>query len=176
MVATGGLAVPLLGATPFGYGVAEQFGVLLKYIAKEKPGANIAFFYGDSEFGREPIPAGREMAKTVIVDVDGHLAMAVLPATKHVSTDRLGRSVGAQHVGIAKEGEFRFDFPGCEVGAMPPFGNLYRIPVVVDESLKRMDAYVTDVRNRLKVGLVPPNDVLSAEVGAARAETLLHVH
>ena len=42
---------------------AEQFGVLLKYIAKEKPGANIAFFYGDSEFGREPIPAGREMAK-----------------------------------------------------------------------------------------------------------------
>jgi branched-chain amino acid transport system substrate-binding protein len=42
---------------------AEQFGVLLKYIAKEKPGANIAFFYSDTEFGREPIPAGKEMAK-----------------------------------------------------------------------------------------------------------------
>jgi len=42
---------------------ADMFGVLLKYIAKEKPGANIAFFYGDSEFGREPIPAGRKMCK-----------------------------------------------------------------------------------------------------------------
>jgi branched-chain amino acid transport system substrate-binding protein len=42
---------------------ADMFGVLLKYIAKEKPGANIAFFYSDTEFGREPIPAGREMCK-----------------------------------------------------------------------------------------------------------------
>ena len=41
----------------------EQFGVLLKYIAKQKPGANIAFFYSDTEFGREPIPAGKEMCK-----------------------------------------------------------------------------------------------------------------
>lgn len=42
---------------------AEMFDVLLKYIAKEKPGANIAFFYSDTEFGREPVPAGREMCK-----------------------------------------------------------------------------------------------------------------
>jgi len=42
---------------------SEMFGVLLKYIAKEKPGANIAFFYSDTEFGREPIPAGRELCK-----------------------------------------------------------------------------------------------------------------
>ncbi len=42
---------------------AEQFAVLLKYIAKQKPGANIAFFYSDTEFGREPIPFGREYAK-----------------------------------------------------------------------------------------------------------------
>lgn len=48
---------------------AEQFGVLLKYIAKEKPGANIAFFYSDTEFGREPIPAGREMAKKMGLNV-----------------------------------------------------------------------------------------------------------
>lgn len=54
---------------------------------------------------------GQEMAKTVIVDLDGRLAMAVLPATRHVSLDRLGKSMGAQHVEIAKEGEFRFDFP-----------------------------------------------------------------
>ena len=42
---------------------AEMFGVLLKYIAEQKPGANIAFFYSDTEFGREPIPAGRELCK-----------------------------------------------------------------------------------------------------------------
>ncbi len=48
---------------------AEQFGVLLKYIAKEKPGANIAFFYSDTEFGREPIPAGREMSKKMGLNV-----------------------------------------------------------------------------------------------------------
>jgi branched-chain amino acid transport system substrate-binding protein len=48
---------------------AEQFGVLLKYIAKEKPGANIAFFYSDTEFGREPIPAGKEMCKKMGLNV-----------------------------------------------------------------------------------------------------------
>jgi len=48
---------------------AEQFGVLLKYIAKEKPGANIAFFYSDTEFGREPIPAGKAMAKKMGLNV-----------------------------------------------------------------------------------------------------------
>jgi Ala-tRNA(Pro) deacylase len=78
---------------------------------------------------------GREMAKTVIVDVDGRLAMAVLPATRHVNVEHLRRSVGAQHVGIAKEGEFRFDFPECEVGAMPPFGNLFNMEVLVDPKL-----------------------------------------
>lgn len=78
---------------------------------------------------------GQEMAKTVIVDLDGKLAMAVLPATKHVSLERLGRSTGVHHVDIAKEGEFRFDFPDCEVGAMPPFGNLFDMEVLVDPRL-----------------------------------------
>ncbi len=40
-----------------------MFGILLKYIAKEKPGANVAFFYSDTEFGRDPVPYGREMCK-----------------------------------------------------------------------------------------------------------------
>ena len=78
---------------------------------------------------------GREMAKTVILEVDGHLAMAVLPANKHVSLERLGRELGAHHVGLAKEVEFRKDFPDCEVGAMPPFGNLFRMEVLVDPKL-----------------------------------------
>ena len=78
---------------------------------------------------------GQEMAKTVIVDLDGRLAMAVLPGTRHVSLAKLEKSSGAQHARIAHEGEFRFDFPDCEVGAMPPFGNLFNTEVLVDPQL-----------------------------------------
>jgi branched-chain amino acid transport system substrate-binding protein len=42
---------------------SDMFGILLKYIAKEKPGANVAFFYSDTEFGRDPVPYGRQMCK-----------------------------------------------------------------------------------------------------------------
>jgi branched-chain amino acid transport system substrate-binding protein len=42
---------------------SDMFGILLKYIAKEKPGANVAFFYSDTEFGRDPVPYGRDMCK-----------------------------------------------------------------------------------------------------------------
>jgi len=78
---------------------------------------------------------GREMAKTVIVEVDGRRAMAVLPATRHVDLDQLRRSLGARQVRITPEGAFRLDFPDCEVGAMPPFGNLFSMEVLVDPAL-----------------------------------------
>jgi branched-chain amino acid transport system substrate-binding protein len=42
---------------------SDMFGILLQYIAKEKPGANVAFFYSDTEFGQDPVPYGREMCK-----------------------------------------------------------------------------------------------------------------
>lgn len=94
---------------------------------------------------------GQEMAKTVIVDLDGRLAMAVLPATRHVSLDRLGKSVGAHHVEIAKEGEFRFDFPECEVGAMPPFGNLFNMEVLVDPRLAEDEEIAFNAGNHAEV-------------------------
>jgi Ala-tRNA(Pro) deacylase len=68
---------------------------------------------------------GRELAKTVIVKVDGQMAMAVLPAARQVDFDRLCKALGAQSVELADESEFKDKFPNCEVGAMPPFGNLY---------------------------------------------------
>ena len=94
---------------------------------------------------------GQEMAKTVIVDLDGKLAMAVLPATKHVGLDRLGRSVGARHVEIAKEGEFRYGFPDCEVGAMPPFGNLFNMDVYVDPRLAEDEEIAFNAGNHAEV-------------------------
>ncbi len=78
---------------------------------------------------------GREMAKTVVLNVDGKLAMAVLPAVQKVDLDLLRRNLGATSVELAREQDFRADFPGCEVGAMPPFGNLYGMEVFVEPRL-----------------------------------------
>jgi Ala-tRNA(Pro) deacylase len=80
---------------------------------------------------------GRELAKTVIVKVDDRMAMAVLPASYQVNLAALKATSGAKTVTLATEAEFRGKFPGCETGAMPPFGNLYGMPVFVEENLTR---------------------------------------
>lgn len=78
---------------------------------------------------------GKEMAKTVIVKLDDKFAMAVLPASHRVDLDYLKRGVDATHVEVATEQEFKDLFPDCELGAMPPFGNLYDMDVYVAEKL-----------------------------------------
>src|ERR1035441_3768673 len=79
--------------------------------------------------------SGKKLAKTVMVKIDGILAMAVVPAPAHVDLDRLRALTGAQVVEIATEREFKDAFPDCETGAMPPFGNLYDMCVYADASL-----------------------------------------
>jgi Ala-tRNA(Pro) deacylase len=78
---------------------------------------------------------GRELAKTVMVDLDGDLAMAVLPATKKLDLELLEKASGAHRAVLATERQFSNMFPDCEPGAMPPFGNLYDMEVYVDEQL-----------------------------------------
>lgn len=78
---------------------------------------------------------GRELAKSVIVKLDDMLAMVVLPATKKLDLEKLKEVAGCSTVRLASEDEFEAVFPGCELGAMPPFGNLYGLPEFVDESL-----------------------------------------
>ena len=78
---------------------------------------------------------GKELAKTVMVKIDGQMAMAVLPASYRVDFDLLRHVSGATTVEMATEEEFKDLFPGCNVGAMPPFGNLYGMPVYVAQSL-----------------------------------------
>ena len=80
---------------------------------------------------------GKDLAKTVIVKIDGDFAMAVLPASMHVSLSALREAAGASDAEIATEEEFETLFPDCELGAMPPFGNLYDMPVYVDPTLER---------------------------------------
>jgi len=78
---------------------------------------------------------GRMLAKTVMVNLDGRLAMVVVPAAQRVHFGRLRAATGANAAELATEVEFRDRFPDCEVGAMPPFGNLYGMDVYIDDSL-----------------------------------------
>ena len=79
---------------------------------------------------------GRELAKTVIVKLDCTMTMAVLPASYLVDLDRLAAEAGARAAELATEPEFKSLFPGCEPGAMPPFGNLYDMKVFASASLE----------------------------------------
>lgn len=78
---------------------------------------------------------GKELAKSVIVNVDGCLAMAVLPAHMQLDLALFRAMMGANDVRLATEEEFDHAFPDCELGAMPPFGNLYNVPVYVEATL-----------------------------------------
>lgn len=78
---------------------------------------------------------GKEIAKVVIVKVGERIVMTVLPANWKVDVKRLKEVFGTGHVRLATEDEFTGLFPDCQVGAMPPFGNLYGLEVYVDQSL-----------------------------------------
>src|SRR3989344_121658 len=83
---------------------------------------------------------GKEIAKTVIVNVDGgdgRMAMVVLPGSRKIDFALLREVTGAETVELATEDEFRDMFPDCEIGAMPPFGNLYAMDVYVEKSLAK---------------------------------------
>ena len=82
---------------------------------------------------------GRELAKTVMVKLDGRMSMVVLPASTQIDLEHLRRATGTHEAVLAPEAEFRGLFPECELGAMPPFGNLFSMPVVVAEELTEDD-------------------------------------
>jgi|UniRef100_A0A7V2ZHA0 Ala-tRNA(Pro) deacylase len=84
---------------------------------------------------------GKNLAKVVMINVKGKLVMAVLPASYKVNVDELKEQLGTDSVKLAHEKEFMNIFPDCEVGAMPPFGNLYGMDVYVAKSLAE-DEYI----------------------------------
>jgi len=85
---------------------------------------------------------GKDLAKTVMIKINGHMAMAVLPATHMIKMDLLKKAVGLDNVRLATEQEFKDKFADCEVGAMPPFGNLYNLEVYASDSLKEDEEIV----------------------------------
>lgn len=79
--------------------------------------------------------SGRKVAKTVVLLADGVFLMAVLSADAVVDLQELRHAMGVTHLRLATEREIADLFPDCELGAMPPFGNLYALPVYVEASL-----------------------------------------
>lgn len=80
--------------------------------------------------------SGKQLAKVVMVMADGSLIMTVVPGNHRVDLERLGEILNAGFVRLATEDEFRDLFPDCELGAMPPLGNLYRLEVWVDAAVR----------------------------------------
>ncbi len=78
---------------------------------------------------------GKELAKTVVVKLDERPVLVVLPASYQVDLDLLRLATGARTVELATEYEMLEEFPDCDVGAMPPFGNLFGVEVYVADSL-----------------------------------------
>jgi Ala-tRNA(Pro) deacylase len=79
--------------------------------------------------------SGRNFAKTVVVEIAGRMALIVLPANRKIVLADLRELLADQDVTLSAENDFKERFPDCEVGAMPPFGNLYGLPVYIAHSL-----------------------------------------
>jgi Ala-tRNA(Pro) deacylase len=79
--------------------------------------------------------SGRDFAKTVMVMIEDELVMIVLPSNRQLVLSELRDMLDTNHVRLASESEFKEVFPDCEVGAMPPFGNLYKIKTYVTANL-----------------------------------------
>ena len=104
----------------------------------------------------EAVDIGRQhFAKTVMIQTDGGLAMLVMPATYRIELTRLSRALGGGSVELADEDDFRDAFPDCELGAMPPFGNLYGLPVFVDSRLAQQDEIAFNAGSHTDVVRMP---------------------
>ena len=94
---------------------------------------------------------GKELAKTVIVQLDGEMAMAVLPANRKIILQDLREVTGADQVKFVPEDEFKKLFPDCETGAMPPFGNLYGMEVYAAASLAENEQIAFNAGSHIEV-------------------------
>ncbi len=102
--------------------------------------------------------SGRIMAKTVIVELDGRMAMAVLPANRKIVLQDLREITGSEQVKFASEEEFNQRFPDCETGAMPPFGNLYGMDVYVAEALSQNEEIAFNAGSHVEIIKLPYAD------------------
>lgn len=95
--------------------------------------------YTASQIAQSAHIPGRQLAKVVVVKIDDKLAIVTLPAHTHLDIDNIKKISCGKKVKLAREHEFNTEFPGCEVGAMPPFGELYDMDVYFADSLTQQD-------------------------------------
>lgn len=86
----------------------------------------------------EHVPA-HDLAKTVVYAGDIGFGIAVVAADELVDLIEVGRLLGISYIRLANEGELAGLFPDCELGAMPPFGQPYELPVVLDAGIAARD-------------------------------------
>ena len=94
--------------------------------------------------------SGNEMAKVVMLAVDDNLVMGVVRGNDKISLNEVRESLGARHVRLATEDEFIARFPECEIGAMPPFGNLFGVKVYVDPALAKDESIYFNAGNHVQ--------------------------
>ena len=101
---------------------------------------------------------GKELTKVIMVKADGKMVMLVLPASYRVETKKLKKVFQCKRLGIAKEKDFEELFPDCEIGAMPPFGNLYNLEVWVDQILTEDEFIVFQAGSHVETLQIKYND------------------
>ena len=107
--------------------------------------------YTATEIAQSAHIPGKELAKTVLLKLDGEVVMVVLPATEMVDLELMRRATGGNVVELATEGEFAGLFPQCELGAMPPFGNLWEMKTFVDQHLREDEKIAFNAGNHTEL-------------------------
>lgn len=102
---------------------------------------NHALAYTAQEIAAKQHVSGNEMAKVVMIEADERLVMGVVRGNDKINLHVVEESLGVRHARLATEDEFIARFPDCEIGAMPPFGNLFGVNVYVDPALAK-DEYI----------------------------------
>jgi len=122
--------------------------------------------------------SGKRLAKVVVLDADGRLVMAVLPASHRLNLPELKAEVSAQRLEMLPESELVKIFPDCDLGAIPPFGNLYGIDVYVDRAVVKAGEIVFTAGTHVDAArmeysdyaaLVQPSEGLFSELWASKA-------
>lgn len=92
----------------------------------------------------------KDLAKTLIIHTDDKYCMVVIPGDHRLDLHLLKDVVKAKHLHLSHEEDLKLLFPDCELGAMPPFGNLYALQVIVDKALSNDDEIVFNACSHTK--------------------------
>ncbi len=134
---------------------------LKEYLEKNQVSYEVGYHarvYTAQEVAASQHVPGKEMAKVVMVKANEKVIMLVLPASYQVDMKKLKDVLNSKKVGMIREEDFQELFPDCEIGAMPPFGNLYNLEVWVDQVLTEDDFIVFRAGSHVETFRIKYND------------------